>query len=197
MIIDFNKNLKLNNLFIIQLMYDEYIELYNTYTRKYGSKTAIFLMVGSFYELYDIINTETGETKCNVREITDMLGIQLSSKKKDFGKNHDGLFAGFPDYALHKWAGRLTSSGWTVIIVDQVKDSKGKVKERKVSRILSPSTHIENIQSNEAPYIMTFYFQGVANQALNFGAAILDLSTGTTHTYLGKAKNISLKQLSL
>ena len=50
-------------------MYDEYIELYNIYTQKYGSKTAIFLMVGSFYELYDIINTETGETKCNVKEI--------------------------------------------------------------------------------------------------------------------------------
>jgi hypothetical protein len=62
---------------------------------------------------------------------------------------------------------------------------------------LSPSTHIENIQNNETPYIMTFYFQGVVNQAPNFGAAILDLSTGTTHTYLGKAKNISLKQLSL
>jgi hypothetical protein len=168
-------------------MYDEYIELYNTYTQKYGSKTAIFLMVGSFYELYDIINTETGETKCNVREITDILGIQLSSKKKDFGKNHDGLFAGFPDYVMHKWAGRLTSIGWTVIVVDQVKDTKGKVKERKVSRILSPSTHIENIQNNETPYIMTFYFQGVSNQAPNFGAAILDLTTGTTHTYLGKA----------
>ena len=168
-------------------MYDEYIELYNTYTQKYGSKTAIFLMVGSFYELYDIINTETGETKCNVREITDILGIQLSSKKKDFGKNHDGLFAGFPDYVMHKWAGRLTSTGWTVIIVDQVKDTKGKVKERKVSRILSPSTHIENIQNNETPYIMTFYFQGVSNQAPKFGAAILDLTTGTTHTYLGKA----------
>lgn len=168
-------------------MYDEYIELYNTYTKKYGKNTAVFLMVGSFYELYDIINTETGETKCNVREITDILGIQLSSKKKDFGKNHDGLFAGFPDYVMHKWAGRLTSIGWTVIVVDQVKDSKGKVKERKVSRILSPSTHIENIQNNETPYIMTFYFQGVVNQVPHFGAAILDLSTGTTHTYLGKA----------
>ena len=168
-------------------MYDEYIELYNTYTKKYGSKTAIFLMVGSFYELYDIMNTETGETKCNVREIFDIICIQLSNKKKDFGKNHDALFAGFPDYVMHKWAGRLTSIGWTVIVVDQVKDSKGKVKERKVSRILSPSTHIENIQSNETPYIMTFYFQGVTNQPPNFGAAILDLSTGKTHTYLGKA----------
>ena len=33
-----------------------------------------------------------------------------------------------------KWAGRLTANGWTVIIVDQIKDSRGKVKERKVVR---------------------------------------------------------------
>ena len=43
-------------------MYKEYAELYQTYTQQYGKKTAIFLMVGSFYELYDIQNTETGET---------------------------------------------------------------------------------------------------------------------------------------
>lgn len=168
-------------------MYDEYIELYKTYTQKYGAKTAIFLMVGSFYELYDIINNETGETKCNVREIIDILGIQLTIKKKDFGENCDGLFAGFPDYVMHKWAGRLTSAGWTVVVVDQIKDQKGKVKERKVSRILSPSTHIENIQSNETPYVTTFYFESNLINAPSFGAAILDLSTGSTYTYSGTA----------
>jgi hypothetical protein len=34
-------------------------------------------MVGSFYELYDIINTETGETKYNVREIFFYNKIEL------------------------------------------------------------------------------------------------------------------------
>ena len=62
-------------------MFTEYIELYQRYTQQYGSKTAIFLMVGSFYELYDIQDTETGETQANVREIVDLLGIQLSSKQ--------------------------------------------------------------------------------------------------------------------
>ncbi len=168
-------------------MYKEYEELYTTYTKKYGPKTAIFLMVGSFYELYDIQNTETGETKFNVREITDLLGIQLAIKKKDFNDNHDGLFAGFPDYVMHKWAGRLTSNGWTVVIVDQVKDQRGKVKERKVSRILSPSTHIENTSSTETPYVFTLFFQQQPNYAPQFGAGVLDLTTGTTTTYSGKA----------
>ena len=161
-------------------MYKEYIELYKAYTQKYGVKTAIFLMVGSFYELYDIQNPETGETECNVREIVDILGIQLSAKKEG---DQQCLFAGFPDYVMHKWAGRLTSIGWTVVIVDQIKDMKGKVKERKVSRILSPSTHIENIAANETAYIITLFMEQKNDRAPEIGAAALDLTTGKTFTF--------------
>ena len=162
-------------------MYKEYIELYTTYTQKYGPTTAIFLMVGSFYELYDIQDPETGDTACNVRQIVDILGIQLSKKKE--ADNKECLFAGFPDYVMHKWAGRLTSIGWTVVIVDQVKNAAGKVKERKVSRILSPSTHIENISANETAYIVTLFMDQKETRAPHFGAAIIDLTTGKTLTY--------------
>ena len=172
-------------------MFKEYIEFYKTYTQKYGPKTAIFLMVGSFYELYDVQNNETGETECNVKEIVDYLGIQLSSKRGELPediKNAEGLFAGFPDYVMHTWAGRLTSAGWTVVIVDQIKDTRGKVKERKVSRILSPSTHIENTSSTDTPYVVTLYFQNSTQlDAPQFGASALDLTTGTTITYSGVA----------
>jgi len=175
-------------------MYKEYIELYKTYTRKYGRKTAIFLMVGSFYELYDILDKNTGDTQCNVREVVDYLGIQLSNKKGDFAAHQEGLFAGFPEYALHKWAGRLTSCGWTVVVVDQKKDTKGKVSERNVARILSPSTHIENAISTETPYVMMLYLEHTTQQltsAPQFGVGLLDLTTGTTQTYTGQAQGRS------
>ena len=167
-------------------MFQEYCELYKTYTQKYGPKTAIFLMVGSFYELYELQNQETGECRTNVKDLVDFLGCQVSIKK-DIEEGWDGLVAGFPDYVMHKWAGRLTSVGWTVVIVDQVKDVRGKVKERKVSRILSPSTHIENTTSTETPYVATLYFQATPSAAPIFGAATLDLTTGSTHTYSGQA----------
>ena len=172
-------------------MYKEYEELYKQYTQKYGQKTAIFLMVGSFYELYDTQNVHTGETQCNVKEIVEHLGIQLSVKKSESEDDFDVLFAGFPDYVMHKWAGRLTSAGWTVVIVDQIKDMRGKVKERKVSRILSPSTHIENTASNETPYVLTIYFEERQGIAPLFGVATLDLTTGTTITYSGVANGRS------
>lgn len=172
-------------------MYKEYEELYKQYTQKYGPKTAIFLMVGSFYELYDTQNVQTGETTCNVKEIIDHLGIQLSVKKSESDENFDVLFAGFPDYVMHKWAGRLTTAGWTVVIVDQIKDVRGKVKERKVSRILSPSTHIENTSSYETPYVLTVYFEERQGIAPTFGVGALDLTTGTTTTYSGNANGRS------
>jgi len=164
-------------------MYDEYGKFFTEYTKKYGSKTAIFLMVGAFYELYDIQDKETGLTLYNVREITDHLGILLTLKKDLKSESKQGLFAGFPDYALHKHAARLTASGWTVIVIDQVKDQKGKVLSRKVSRILSPSTHVEAMPPTETPYLTLLVFE----PSLKFGLATLDLTTGSTTTYSSQA----------
>ena len=109
-------------------MYEEYGKFYVKYNEKYGNgggtSIAVFMMVGAFYELYDIRDKLTGRTLYNVKNITDILGIQLVVKKEDVGKDKEALFAGFPDYVMHKWAGRLTSAGWTVVIVDQIKDIK-------------------------------------------------------------------------
>ncbi len=137
-------------------MYDEYIRFWRQYTGEYGPKTAIFLQVGSFYELYDI-QAPNGQTQMNVKEIVDFLGIQLTIKKDDFGDGSVGLFAGFPDYVLHKWAGKLTAAGWTVIVVNQYKDKHGKVTERKVARILTPATHIEALSTAESPTIVALW----------------------------------------
>lgn len=196
-------------------MYEEYGSFYKQYYEKYGPKTAIFLMVNSFYELYDVLDKDTGETLYNIKEVTDFLGIQLTPKKdlpasyntvdgkpvdskpvdgKPLdGKPVDGkpstkqgLFAGFPDYALHKHAARLTTAGWTVAVIDQVKDKAGKVIKRVLSRILSPSTHVEAMSANETPYLTALFFQLPA-----FGIATLDLTTGQTMTYSGTVQGIT------
>jgi len=172
-------------------MYDEYRKFYEENVTKYGSQTAIFLMVGAFYELYDLQDITTGETECNVRLITDLLGIQVTTKKDATPEGTIGLFAGIPDYTLHKHAGRLTANGWTVVVVDQVKDAKGKVLKRQVGRILSPSTHVEAMASTETPYVTVLVF---ANQQVAF--ASLDLTTATTSTYCGSADDVQ-QHLSL
>jgi DNA mismatch repair protein MutS len=169
-------------------LYDTYASLLKEYSEKFGKKTIIFLLVGSFYELYDTQNTETGEYSLNIKDVTDYLGLQVAIHKGQGSNNTDGIVAGFPDYALHKWAGRLTSTGWTVVIVDQVKDAKGKVTKRTLARVLSPSTHLENISSIEIPFLTTIYINALSQtEPPKYGIASLDLTTGQTVTFFSQA----------
>ena len=168
-------------------MFRFYIQQYHIYREKYGPHTAIFLQVGKFYEFYDIL--EHGESQANVRDIVDLLGVQLSRKAvKGLRAEQECLFAGVPDAALHRWAGRLTLLGWTIVIFDQVKDARDHVVRREVTRILTPSTHIEAVSSTETPYVLSLILMQTANVPPWFGVALVDLTTGTTKTYTGQAQ---------
>lgn len=170
-------------------MYALYQARLKEYQAKYGLKTTIFLQVGSFYELYEIQNPETGETASNTKEVADSIDLQFAVHKGEAPDNRDGLVAGFPDYALHKWAAKLTSQGYTVVVIDQIKNSRGQVTDRKVTRILSPSTHIETIPSATVPYTTVIYFDATSIQSPpSYGVASLDLTTGKTTTFTGIAQ---------
>jgi DNA mismatch repair protein MutS len=166
-------------------MYAEYLTNYTTYTAKFGPKVAIFLMVGIFYEMYDERDTETGQTKTTMAEIVDLLGLKVSVKQGDgpSGTKYDGLVAGIPDHTVHKWAGRLTQLGWTVVLIEQVKNVAGKVTGRKVERILTPGSHIES--SPEADTYLTFVtITGASSSAPPTVAAVsIDLATGHLHVF--------------
>ena len=170
-------------------LYTEYERFWRQYTSLYGPQTAIFLQVGMFYEFYDIQDPLTGHTVMNVKELTDYLGLQLTIRRGDAPGGKDGLFAGIPDFTIHKWAGRLTDAGWNVVQIDQVKDTSGKVKERRVARILSPGTHYENAAAGETPSICAIWLEPAGPQEPpNYGAAAFDLTTGHTYTTTGATR---------
>jgi DNA mismatch repair protein MutS len=157
-----------------------YIQEYKHYSAKYGPNIAIFMLVGSFYELYDI-PTENGEYQTSMKRATDIMGIQNVERKGE------GRFAGFGEAQLHKYAAMLTRENWRVFVFDQQKGTNGKVVLRELTRILSPGTHVETSQSDH------FYLGGLwlhagdwaKMSAPRFGATILDLTTGSVHTYEG------------
>jgi DNA mismatch repair protein MutS len=162
----------------------EYLKLSKHYVKEYGSLTAVFLQVGSFYELYDIRNTETGEGETPMRRAVEILGIQIVEKKGGLE-----ISAGFPDYSLHKHASMLTRQGWTVAVIDQVRKG-GKITARSVARILSPGTHVECI-TTDAVYMGGLWMEeptwGTA-AAPTFATAVFDFTTGDVKTYETVAK---------
>ena len=174
-------------------MYARYIKEYKHYETKFGPNTAIFMLVGSFYELYDIPN-EAGEYQTSMKRATDILGIANVEKKGDAPGGKNGRFGGFGTGQLHKYAAMLTRENWNVVVIDQQKDEKGKVTSRDVARILSPGTHVEASQSEN------FYLAGLwldagtwtdQRVAPRFGVTAMDLTTGSVKTFDGAASGRS------
>ena len=119
------------------MIYNEYIDLYKKYTQKYGSKTAIFIMVGSFYELYDTQHKHTGETQTNICEIADFLGIQISIKKSaKLPLDIDIIFAKLLVSKISKNASRQGTKD-EIFILDKCNETTKKIgiKIEKLSQI--------------------------------------------------------------
>jgi len=163
-------------------MYSEYLENYKEQVKKFGPKVAIFLMVGVFYEMYDVKNPDTGETNTSFAQLIELLDLKVSVKKGEGPGGLDGLVAGIPDYSVHKWAAKLTQLGWTVVLVDQVKNIQGKVTSRKTERILTPGTHVEAVGSSDL-YISFFSLTESLKQAPILAITALDLTTGHLHVF--------------
>lgn len=166
-------------------MYEEYAKSYRHYSAKYGPDTVIFLLVGKFYELYD----REDQLATSMKRAAELLGIQVKVKQGDAPGGANGLFAGVPEQSLHKYATMLTRENWTVVVVDQVKDAKGAVTERRMARILTPGTHIE-AATTDAMYMTGLWLEDAvwgSREAPTFAAVALDLTTGQLMTYEGAA----------
>ena len=160
-------------------MRDEYQKLYKEHSKNYGPNTCIFLEVGKFYEMYDKISPDTGLGDTSMKRAVELLNIQLTYKE------NSELFAGVPEQSLHKYASVLTREGWTVVVINQVKDDKGKVVERRVGKILSPGTHVE-VCSIDALYVGTLYLEEQSfSLPPHFSISVADVSTGQCRSFSG------------
>jgi len=144
-----------------------YKSLYKDYS-SYGPKRCIFLQVGSFYELYDSVDAQ-GDTLTPIRKAAEIMNIVLSEETKG---QETFLKAGVPDHKLHKFSQVLTQRGWTVIVVDQVRDAAGNIIDRVPVRILSPGTHHETA-TRDRMSVAGIY---VTEQA--YGISVIDIPTG-------------------
>jgi DNA mismatch repair protein MutS len=168
-------------------MYTEYIKQWKHFSSQYGEQTCLFLMVGKFYELYDILEKTTREGQTNMKQAVETLGITLTVRDGDGPNGESCLFAGFPEQSLQKFAALLTREGWTVVVCDQAKDSSGRVQGRPVSRIFSPGTHIE-VATADAPYLGGLWLQESLDGAPLYAACVIDLTTGHLVSYQSKCQ---------
>src|SRR3954471_20992634 len=139
-------------------------------------RDAILLFrMGDFYEMF----YEDALVAARALELT------LTSRSKD--TNGGGIpMCGVPFHAIDGYIARLVKKGFRVAICDQVEDprkAKGVVR-REVVRVVSPGTLADAsyLDAREPAFLMAIVATGGAagtgRLRHDFGAALLDLSTG-------------------
>lgn len=118
-------------------MYSLYLKHYLEASAKYGPKTAIFLQVGGFYELYDTLVVATGEWRANCMKLAELCSLSHAPNVSE-----DPAFEcycwGFPLAALEKYRAILLTAGYTVVTIVQQKSATGDVSGRVVEDVSSP-----------------------------------------------------------
>ena len=131
----------------------------------------LFYRMGDFYELFFD----------DAKKASELLDISLTARGKSGGNAIP--MAGVPYHAVENYLARLVKMGQSVAIVEQFGDpatSKGPV-ERRVQRIVTPGTvSDEALLNDKQDSILAAVFCAVqkANQALVFGYATLDVTSG-------------------
>jgi DNA mismatch repair protein MutS len=119
-----------------------YFKHFDDHVARFGQKTAILLEVGKFFEFYDYVHKTTGVARTNVQTLAELCGCVAEPRASSDPAYHR-LFWGFPVASLNKYERVLVNAGYTVVVIVQVKDATGDVKERRVDHIGSPGTFME------------------------------------------------------
>ncbi|MCI8554020.1 MAG: DNA mismatch repair protein MutS [Clostridiales bacterium] len=142
----------------------------------------LFYRLGDFYEMfYD-------DAKLVSRE------LELTLTGRDCGQEERAPMCGVPFHSCESYIARLVSKGYKVAICEQTEDpakAKGLV-ERKVVRVITPGTVIENSMLDEGKnnYLCVLF---VSDGAADAGLCFLDCSTGEIHATRLDGEDVALR----
>ena len=142
----------------------------------------LFYRLGDFYEMfYD-------DAKLVSKE------LELTLTGRDCGQEERAPMCGVPYHSCESYIARLVSRGYKVAICEQTEDpakAKGLV-ERKVIRIITPGTVIENSMLDEGKnnYLCVLF---VSDGALDAGVCFADCSTGEVHLTRLDGEDVALR----
>jgi DNA mismatch repair protein MutS len=164
----------------------ECLENMKKWKQEYGNKTVVITQVGSFGELYSLLNedgTYTDNTIQDVANINDMVIVP----KNVFVDGKQVVMAGVGMAYLDKYLKRLQEHGYTVVIYTQ--DFDGKNTTRSLSEIISPGTFFSPDTEELSNNVMCVWlykssaskYNGIAQ--VTIGVANIDIFTGKTSLF--------------
>lgn len=153
------------------MLIDDYYNLQNEYVNKFGDKTIVFMVIGSFFESYSKDNVNP-----DLAQISEILNIVYT--RRDKNKDDSPFMLGFPVQMIHKYLRKLINEEYTVVLFKQVQN--GSKFDRVLDAIYSPSTYCDDVQ-NQNNFMCGLYIEKSGLQSLlnyHISMTFIDVSTG-------------------
>ena len=170
----------------------EYFKKTEEYKRIYGEKTAVFMQVGAFYEVYGLLNcdgTYSGSEIANVSRICD---LAIANKTGSDINGKPVKMAGFQTYLIDKFSKKLLDAGYTIPVINQ--DQPAANSTRSLYCILSPGTTFSNdnvILTNNTSCVWLNKISQFGKESIVVGIANIDIITGKTSIFEYKTEYLN------
>lgn len=170
-----------------------YFDAVKENTAKYGEKTVVLMMTGTFYEIYALRDNFTGDiTGCNgIYEIMKITHLNYAEKYTAEFNDKTIMQFGFRDYSIDKYLTLFNEAGWTASVYEQHPIEGEKHMERRLDRVFSPGTSFYTSEQSITNNIMCIWMKRTMmttahkSERCIFGMSSLDIYTGkcVVHEY--------------
>lgn len=165
----------------------EYFEITKKYQSEYGQNTILLMQVGSFFEVYAIVNSATkAVTGSRIEDFSTICDLRIAEKNNFIGADSI-VMAGFKDIMIEKYIRKLQEAGFTVVVYSQQPTASGFT--RVLSGIYSPGTYFPDCSSGLTNNITCIWIDYIHNKTfakgryIIAGVANIDIYTGKTSIF--------------
>jgi DNA mismatch repair protein MutS len=167
----------------------EYFDLTNKYKEDYGENTILLMMVGSFFEVYGILNKSTGAISgSKIVDFGKICELNIVEKNVCIGKDNV-VMAGFKDMMIEKYIKKIQDAGFTAVVYTQQQDPITKNISRSCAGIFSPGTYFPSETKTLTNNLTCIWVNLIENKFLMkgkyviVGVANIDIYTGKTSIF--------------
>jgi len=172
----------------------EYFDLTKQYNDDYGENTILLMMVGSFFEVYGILNKSTGViSSSKIVDFGRICELNIVEKNVCIGKDNV-VMAGFKDMMIEKYIKKIQEAGFTAVVFTQQQDPVTKSFTRSCAGIFSPGTYFPNETKTLTNNITCIWVSLVENKILMKGKYVV-VGVSNIDIYTGKTSIFQFKEV--
>ena len=169
----------------------EYFELTKGFLDEYGKNTILLMQVGSFFEVYGILNPETNIISgSRIEEFSKICELNIVEKNTCVGKDNV-VMAGFKDMQIEKYIKKIQEAGFTAVVY--VQDEAAKNTTRSLGGIFSPGTYFSPEPNKLTNSISCIWIDLIENKLLMKGKYVV-VGVANIDIYTGKSTIFQFKE---